>query len=240
MRLYFTKFADKCTKKMPNTLQITLTDAGSAATGQRLSPPVVILAAGEFPTHPVPLRVLETAGTVVCCDAAAVALYAHGRTPDYIVGDLDSLPDAWKKRWAGRLYPVASQETNDLAKAVDFCRQRGITQLKIVGAGGLREDHTIANIAQLGDFAQHGTIEMITNYGTLVALRRSSTLASTVGQQVSLFSLTPATKITSSGLKYPLRNRSLASWWEGALNEATGSAFSLTFEDGVIIVFQEL
>ena len=31
---------------------------------------VVILAAGDFPTHPVPLRALREADFVVCCDSA--------------------------------------------------------------------------------------------------------------------------------------------------------------------------
>lgn len=31
---------------------------------------IVILAAGDFPTHPVPLRALREADFVVCCDSA--------------------------------------------------------------------------------------------------------------------------------------------------------------------------
>ena len=31
---------------------------------------IVILAAGDFPSHPVPLRALHEADFVVCCDSA--------------------------------------------------------------------------------------------------------------------------------------------------------------------------
>lgn len=203
-----------------------------------LTSPVVILADGEFPAHPLPLRLLETAGAVVCCDGAAAKLYAHGRSPDYIVGDLDSLPDELALRFADRLHRIASQETNDLTKAVRFCLQRGVERLKIVGAGGLREDHTMANIALLADYAAQCDVEMLTNYGSLVALRSTTTLGSFAGQQVSIFSLTPAAPVSSDGLRYLLREQLLDSWWKGALNEAAGHAFTLRFDAGVFIVFR--
>ena len=186
----------------------------------------------------MPLQVLESADAIVCCDGAAEKLCAHGRTPDYIVGDLDSLPDELKTRFAGRLYYMASQEANDLTKAVAFCLQHGAMQLKILGAGGLREDNTIANISLLADYAAKCRVEMITNYGTFVAIAKTSTLESTAGQQVSIFSLTPSAKISSTGLKYPLRRQCLDSWWQGSLNEATGRCFTLSFNKGIFIVFR--
>jgi thiamine pyrophosphokinase len=204
-----------------------------------LTPPVVILADGEFPTHHVPLRLLRTAGTIVCCDGASVKLDAYGRSPDHIVGDLDSLPDGLALRFADRLHRVASQEANDLTKAVRFCLQRNVERLKIVGAGGLREDHTIANISLLADYAAQCEVEMLTNYGSLIALRKTATLESFVGQQVSIFSLTPTVPVSSDGLRYPLREQSLDSWWKGSLNEAAGHAFTLRFEAGIFIVFRE-
>ncbi|MDR0695095.1 MAG: thiamine diphosphokinase [Prevotellaceae bacterium] len=199
---------------------------------------IVILADGEFPTHAIPLQALESADAIVCCDGAAGKLCAYGKTPDYIAGDLDSLPDELKTRFAGRLYCVASRETNDLTKAVDFCLQRGAAQLKILGAGGLREDHTIANVSLLADYAAKCHVEMITNYGTFVIISKTSTLESAAGQQVSIFSLTPSAKISSTGLKYPLRRQCLDSWWKGSLNEATGARFTLSFNKGIFIVFR--
>jgi thiamine pyrophosphokinase len=184
------------------------------------------------------LQALESADAIVCCDGAAEKLCAYGKTPDYIVGDLDSLPDALKTRFAGRLYRVASQETNDLTKAVNFCLQHGAKQLKILGAGGLREDHTMANIALLENYAAQCRVEMITNYGTFVALSKTGALKSMAGQQVSIFSLIPSAKISSTGLKYPLRQQRLDRWWKGSLNEATGTRFTLSFDKGALIVFR--
>ncbi len=58
----------------------------------------VILANGTYPTHAVPVRYLEEADLIVCCDGAAEKLVAHGMEPGIIIGDLDfSLPGAEKK-----------------------------------------------------------------------------------------------------------------------------------------------
>jgi thiamine pyrophosphokinase len=45
--------------------------------------------------------------------------------------------------------------------------------------------------------------------------------------------------VTSTGLKYPLNNLTLHSWWRGTLNEAEGECFTLRFDTGKIIVFME-
>lgn len=37
---------------------------------KNLTPDAIIVANGQFPTHPVPLSLLETGGPVVCCDGA--------------------------------------------------------------------------------------------------------------------------------------------------------------------------
>jgi thiamine pyrophosphokinase len=122
---------------------------------------------------------------------------------------------------------------------VEFCLQRGAAALTILGAGGLREDHTIANISLLACYAEKCRVEMITNYGTFVAIPETTTLESVAGQQVSIFSMTPSVPVSSSGLKYPLRRQVLDSWWKGALNEATGAHFTLSFDKGIFIVFRE-
>ena len=199
----------------------------------------VILADGCFPTHSLPLRCLQTAQKIVCCDGAAVKLEAYGYQPDYIVGDLDSLPESLKEKYAGRLYPSPDQETNDLTKAVLFCKQQGAEEIVILGATGLREDHTLGNISLLSDYAEMiPKVEMMTDFGTFTVVRKSTVLPSYKGQQISIFALDSNARLTVGNLKYPIINGPLASWWQGTLNEALGNTFSMTFTTGRWIVFR--
>lgn len=199
----------------------------------------VILANGTFPSHPVPLARLHEADMIICCDGAAEKLLAHGLEPAVIIGDLDSVPPAVKMKYKSILVQDSDQETNDLTKAVNWCITAGIREVAILGATGIREDHTLGNISLLADYSSRIDAVMLTDTGFFRVYDHSVTMTSHPGQQVSLFSIDPALKVTSSGLKYPLNNLSLCSWWRGTLNEAEGLFFSLQFENGQVIVFTE-
>ena len=201
--------------------------------------PVVIVADGCFPQHDVPLKALRDAGTIVCCDGAVTKIVAHGLQPSYIVGDMDSITPSHAAQYAHILHPSAEQETNDLTKAVHFCVAHGVTEVRIVGATGERDDHTIGNIALLAGYATilH-SVEMLTNHGRFTPLLASATLESYAGQQVSVFCLTPHLHINSEGLKYPLRGVVFDLWWKGTLNEALGNRFRILFEKGIVILFR--
>ncbi|GHT01865.1 thiamine pyrophosphokinase [Bacteroidia bacterium] len=192
----------------------------------------VVLANGAFPEHPVPLALLHDADRVICCDGATEHLLKFGRIPDFIVGDLDSISDDLKARFATILVPVSEQETNDLTKAVHFCLAHGWSEITILGATGKREDHTLGNLSLLADYAQKSSVQLLTDYGVFAPqLQRKATYESHVGQQISLFSLNPSTFFTTTNLAYPLENRALTSWWQGTLNEAEADFFTVEIND---------
>jgi thiamine pyrophosphokinase len=199
----------------------------------------VILANGRYPTHDVPLKHLREADLLVCCDGAAEKLVAHGLEPGIIIGDLDSVSPELKVRYRKILVQDSDQEINDLTKAVNWCIAAGIGEVVILGATGIREDHTIGNISLLADYSEKIDAVMLTDTGCFRVYDRSVTLESHPGQQVSIFSMDPALRVTSSGLKYPLDNLLLHSWWRGTLNEASGNQFILEFEKGMVIIFLE-
>lgn len=199
----------------------------------------VILANGSFPEHETALGYLRNAGHIICCDGGAENLLKNGFTPEVIVGDLDSLKKDISDRFSDRLYHDSDQETNDLTKAVNWCRQKGYDDIVILGAAGRREDHTIANISLLTEYAKYVTVIMVTDTGILSPHLESCRILSFQGQQISVFSIDPETPITSSGLKFPLNRLKLRNWWMATLNEATGDSFELSFKGGPLIVYRK-
>ena len=199
----------------------------------------VILANGSYPSHSVPLKLLASADLIVCCDGAAEKLVSHGLEPGAIVGDLDSVSPALKEKYGKVLYADNDQETNDLTKAVKWCLSKGINEAAIVGATGLREDHTLGNISLLAEYSHDMKVKLYTDTGIFESFDRTVTLESFPGQQVSVFSITPETAITSEGLRWTLHDLKLRNWWKGTLNEALGDHFTLTFPLGQILVFRE-
>lgn len=204
-----------------------------------MSSTAVILADGSFPVHVIPLGYLREADHIICCDGSAESLITADLEPEAIVGDLDSLIPSIAEKYSDRLYRDSEQDTNDLTKAVKWCINKRFSEIVILGATGKREDHTIGNISLLAEYAREINVIMVTDTGIFTPLRKSSVVASFPGQQVSVFSVNPETKITSKGLKYKLKNLKLHNWWRATLNEATSDSFELQFKGGPILVYQK-
>jgi thiamine pyrophosphokinase len=197
----------------------------------------VVVADGTFPVNPVPLGYLKNTGKIICCDGSAENLVKAGYIPDAIVGDMDSLGKEMAERFADRIFRDLDQDTNDLTKAVQWCRKKGYNDLVIIAATGKREDHTIGNISLLAEYANFVNVKMVTDTGVFLPFLNKCAVHSVPGQQVSLFSIDPQTEITSDGLKFPLRNIKINNWWVATLNEALGDSFTLDFKNGRVIVY---
>ncbi len=194
----------------------------------------VILAAGNYPEHEIPLRILQEAETVVCCDSAAERYLAEGNVPTAIVGDGDSLSEELKLQYASIWHHEVEQDTNDLSKAMRFLTRQGIKQFAILGATGKREDHTLGNISLLIDFMQQGLdVQMFTNHGVFIPCQGQRSFQVEIGQQVSIISF-GAQGFKAQGLKYPLHD--FTNWWQGTLNEATETEVTI-YAQGDYLVY---
>lgn len=205
----------------------------------------VLLAGGAPPTHEMPLRLLHEADRLIACDGAWRTALALGRSPDAVVGDGDSLgPDGRSEleRLGIALVVGAEQETNDLCKAFRYAvdSMGDGDALAILGATGLREDHSIGNIFHLIDFAEelrcrcgdsgegHALVTVVTDHGVfepVLPLGRAWNV--NPHQPVSVFAPLPGTEMDSEGLEWSLGGVAFDALWRGTLNRATGNSFSL-------------
>lgn len=199
----------------------------------------IILANGEKPFAPQCIVLIHSAETIVCCDGAIRHLEELGIRPTVIVGDGDSLTAEQRNRYASIIDADPSTDYNDLTKAFRYCEAHGLDDLTILGATGLREDHTLANLGLLLRYAGRFRVRMVTNYGIFSAIGGTTTFASRAGEQVSIFSFTPHTQLTFHGLRYPVAQRTFAELWEGASNESLGDSFTIELHDkGQVLVYQ--
>ena len=198
----------------------------------------VILAAGDFPSHPVTLQVLEHyRDHIICCDGAADALLHAGFDPEAVIGDGDSLSQDTYQKLTDRFIYIAEQETNDLTKAFHYAVSRNYNRLLILGATGKREDHTLGNISLLADYMDHAAVCLLTDYGILIPATGNAVFASYPGQQISVFCM-DRRPLTLRGLKWPVENRIINRWWEATLNEALSDRFEIE-TTGKVVVFQK-
>lgn len=187
-----------------------------------------IVANGVFPTHQIPLDILERAHHIIACDGA-VSLVPQAEA---VVGDGDSV----SAEYHDRLIRIDEQEDNDLTKATRYCLAQGWHRIAYLGATGKREDHTLGNISLLmryfRDFGIDGV--MFTDHGFFTPVRGDRTFETFAGQQVSIFNFGCA-DITSEGLRW--NSYAYEQWWQGTLNEALAERFTL-HADGYYMVYQ--
>ena len=166
-------------------------DELSTSNEQLLTIDAVVLANGEYPASPLPLKILAEAPYVVCCDGGADEYIRRGHTPDVIIGDGDSLSDENRRKFGHILHRISDQETNDQTKAVNFLLAKGKRRIAIIGATGKREDHTLGNISLLIDYLRAGAdVRTYTDYGIFIPCRGTRTFPSHPGQQVSIINFT--------------------------------------------------
>jgi thiamine pyrophosphokinase len=200
---------------------------------------VAILCNGEFPRKAYPLYLLDSADAVVCCDGAAVKYlrrYGEERLPEVIIGDMDSLPKRLREKLAPIVIPVEEQDYNDLTKAMRYVLEHhpDVPDIHILGATGLREDHTVGNLGLLMEYTRmfdlEGVrVEMVSDYSTAFALTDSCELHVGKGRRVSLFSPDNTLTIKSEGLQWPTDAVVFDAWWPATLNRATADVVKLTF-----------
>lgn len=199
---------------------------------------IIILCNGAFPTEAYPLFLLDSAEGVVCCDGALVRWLEHSpeARPVAVVGDMDSLPSALQERFADVLVHEAEQDTNDMTKAMRWVLREhpDVSEIVILGATGLREDHTIGNLGLLMEYTRMfdlggRRVSMVSDYGTAFAITDSCELHLGEGRRISLFSADNSLRITSEGLEWPLDNVVFDAWWKATLNRTSAPIVSLHF-----------
>ena len=199
---------------------------------------VVILANGDFPTHPIPLRILKNTKSIICCDGAVNNLENNGRGPEFIIGDMDSISADLKDKYSKIIISKPDQDENDLRKAISWAEDNNVTKAAILGASGKRDDHSLANIFTLLQYPSKLNLTIYTNYGIFSVVKGEQKFDSFTGEQVSLFSADQNIKITSTYLKYNLNNKKLTTLYSGSLNESTNDIFTLSISHGKILVYQ--
>ena len=160
----------------------------------------------------------DGATLVVAADGGARGAERLGLAIDLIVGDGDSLGEAYLRRFSAagvavRLVATAKDES-DTELAVAAAIERGAARITVLGAfGGGRLDHALANVGLLALPALEGRQCVLLDGGARVSLLTGPGEAAIDGRAGDLVSLLPlgdgVMGVTTEGLTYPLRDEPL-------------------------------
>lgn len=200
----------------------------------------VIIANGLYPTHRSLKQLILDAPSLICCDGAADKLLERRLVPSFVIGDCDSMTNKARDAFAPKIVIMDSQNETDLSKAYKLARGLSLKNLVILGATGLREDHSMANIFLLAQFTKEfgELIYMISDFGIFSVHETDTTLDTIIGQQISFFTPDRNVELTCQELKWPLDKFNFKEWSSGTLNQATADKMNLHIQHGQVIVYR--
>ncbi|MDD4237051.1 MAG: thiamine diphosphokinase [Desulfotomaculaceae bacterium] len=184
----------------------------------------LIMTNGEYGEPDWYHRQLDNFDRIICVDGAARRARALGITPDWLVGDMDSInpADRTHMEQAGvclKTFPKHKDYT-DTQLALTLAVEEGAGKLVVWGGTGSRLDHTISNICSASCFLESG-IEVVFDAPavTIYLIKNRLRLPAAVGDTVSLLVLgNRATGVTLQGFEYPLQEALLEGRWQWAVS----------------------
>ncbi|GAA3651776.1 thiamine diphosphokinase [Asaccharospora irregularis DSM 2635] len=150
---------------------------------------------------------------IICADGGANHTYYMEITPDYIIGDLDSVDEklvSYYKNTGVKFekFPAKKDET-DTELCIYLARDLKATRIDFIAALGGRIDHTITNINLLYYLKEMDIIPRIISEKEemYIAVNEEITISGNVGDIVSVIAINgDADGVTLKNLEYPLDN----------------------------------
>ena len=118
----------------------------------KYNPPFTIYGNGQIPHHQIPLNKLKKSGTIISIDGGADKLKSLKLDSHIILGDLDSLKKS-KSDYKCLVYELKDQSKSDLEKSLNWCIQKKINTVSLIGFSGGRFDHELTSLLLLEYFA---------------------------------------------------------------------------------------
>ncbi len=203
-----------------------------------MKPDIVLICGAPHPNYEFIRQYICTPSSIIAVDSGLDVCRTLGLTPDYCIGDFDSVSDSAKEHIAHLPHQVhpcekdASDTELAIEKAVSFS-PRSIT---LLNASGGRADHYLFNVRLL--CAYPGLLHLTDEYGTLTALEKGivHSLALKDGQLFSLIPCQEGVPITIRGARYPLKNAHFTSVTRTLSNISQGNT-DIFFNDGYFLLF---
>jgi thiamine pyrophosphokinase len=202
----------------------------------------IVLANGKPPQKNIILFLNKKGfNTLVCADGGGNTARKLGLIPDYIIGDLDSVSSGTLKYFSNRtkIVKINRQDDTDVEKCLKFIISKKFDECVLLGGTGDRLDHTFCNLGILLKFSDKIKVMLISEKSILTVESGIIKLKTKIKETISMYAFNNETRITSSGLKYPLKKDSLPfGVRESTSNVTTENEVNLHIKGGKIFLIR--
>ena len=202
----------------------------------------IVLANGKPPAKEIFSFLRENNySTLICADGGANKAKKLGLIPDYIIGDLDSIHQSTIKFFkpSSKIIQLKRQNDTDVEKCLKFAIKNKFSEAVLLGVTGNRLDHTLCNLGIVIKFFHKINLKIIAEESLLIPYTGKVKLKTSPGEIISLYGFDKRTKITSEGLKYPLKNEALPfGERESTSNVSVSDKIGFKISGGIIFVIR--
>lgn len=176
------------------------------------------------------------ADAVICADGGARHAVALRFRPDYIVGDMDSVPKSLPKEWTKTQYRRdLDPDRSDLDKALGLARSIGARVVWLAGVLGGGLDHELVNFAAIEEGGRGLDLTVIDGGTARLLGPGRHRLAFKTGARFSLLAA-PSARLTLTGARFVLKNEVLRRGSRGLGNRAEGKVILTVLKGRVWVV----
>jgi len=175
---------------------------------------------------------------IIAADGGVQHALTFGYTPDVVIGDLDSIsPASRKKLPETRFIHRPSQDLNDLNKALIYCEAQGVTHLTLLGICGKRLDHTLNNFSVIARFDKKFHLTIYDEFSQIFIVRDEWQYTGKPGQAVSLIPIGEVHGVKTEGLTWTLNDEALNfGEREGCSNQMMNKLTSVRIRSGILLI----
>lgn len=185
---------------------------------------------------------------LVGVDRGALLLLQHNLTPDYALGDFDSVTEAELGRIAEQSigfssYDPVEKDFTDTELAFNWALEQEPREIILMGVLGTRADHSLANLHLLVKGLKAGIPCRIIDFNNEICLiQDKAEISQGRFRHVSLLPMTPTVKgITLEGFAYPLNEATLEMGDSiGISNIVKGEKGQIRLREGQLLVIKSI
>lgn len=202
-------------------------------------PTALVIADAELPSRPMVERLHREADLVVAADGGADRALDAGVTPDWVIGDMDGILAGTLRRFPpARIRKDTDPDTTDLEKAMRFLARRRIASVVLTGVFGGRLDHTLANLAVMARWHNRFRLRAVDDHFTTVVVDPVVRFRAPRGTLVSLVAPGGAVGVSTTGLRFPLKNQNLPFSTLGIHNQVSRNPVSVSVRKGPLFLMR--
>lgn len=207
----------------------------------------IIFIGGDAPHDNAHAYVMTDAApdaVIIAADSGWEYALQAGRTPRYLIGDMDSISPVHLRDAMDREVEIIEhspeKDHTDTELALHLARDLKCTNIHVVTGGGDRFDHVLAMVHSLVNFAEDAlvTAHIGQSFVRIATPQETTNINVNINDTVSLIPLGGHAKgVTTSGLKWNLTKDILKSFESrGVSNVATASSVTIRIRTGTLAI----